>query len=318
MGPYRQGVGALYPSAGAGSDQRGRHAIGGRNAQPGGRRGRGNHGRGGRGRTKFGFHNQCWPLQEAVAAAPAPANPRLVLPCPAPRTSAPTPAPAPTPTPPTLLPPAAPAAAISSNKAAAAALRAQKHKHPTNVPSSAAAVEVEAYHHVNAQPPNPAPAANINPLSPATPLSQFVKSTGNTHQKAGSRTRPTPSRKGSQHKLKGGQLNHPSCAYPPVGDPVEHQAFLSAPAKRQARRARQQDRAAAANFGMPQDLQLHESGEHNTYTTKMCCLYVCSSLIWLQLVFFNVILGSFDHFCCRCPDECQRLVLEVATVAPVQ
>ena len=166
----------------------------------------------------------------------------------------------------TLLPPAA---AISSNKAAAAALRAQKHKHPTNVPSSAAAAQVKADHHTDAQPPNPASRPNTNPLSPATPLSQFAKNTGNTHQKAGSRTRPTPPHKGFRHKLKGGQLDqwYQSCAYPPVGDPVEHQAFLSAPSKRQARKAGQQGRAATASFGMPEDL--HESGEPNTCTTRL-------------------------------------------------
>ena len=267
---YRQGVGASYPGAGRG----GKHRIGGKNGQPGGRRGRG---RGGRGRASFGGQGQCWPLPSLpnMPAAATPASPGLPPPCPAPRSSAPAAAasPKPIPTPPTLPPPAAaPALAFSTNKAAAAALRAQKHKRPTAVPAAMADADSQAerYHNTDAhvQPPSLAPATNITPVAPVTPHFQHVKPTGNTHQKSGGRTRPVPQRKGLQHQ--GGQPYPQSSAYPPVGDPVQHQAFLSDPSKRHAPKPRQQGRpATAAGFGIPEGLD--GSGEHDMYIIAFSC-----------------------------------------------
>ena len=257
---YGQGVGASYPGAGRGG--RPKHGIGGRNRQLGGRRRRGSHSRGGRGRAGFGCRGQCWPLPNLpiIPAAATPATPVHVPPiaCPAAdhEGSAPGPAvasaPVPTPTPPTLPPAAAPAVAFSSNKAAAAALRAQKHKHPIPVPAAMADHDADSQrnHKMDAQPPTPAPATNATPVVPVTPLSQHVKTTGKIHQKSGGRTRPLPQaeRKGPQHQQ--GQPNPHSPAYPPVGDPVQHQAFLPNPSKRQAPKPMQQGRLAIAEgFG---------------------------------------------------------------------
>ena len=267
---YRQGVGASYPVAGRG----GKHGTGGRNGQPGGRRGRG---RGGRGRASFGCQGQCWPLPNLpnMPAAATPASPGLAPPCPAPRGPAPAaaPGPMPLPTPPTLPPPAAaPALAFSSNKAAAAALRAQKHKRPTTVPAAMADADSQRCHNMDAQPPSPAPATNIIPVAPVTPHFQHVKPTGSTHQKSGGRTRPVPQRKGAQHQ--GGQPNPQSSAYPPVGDPVPHQAFLPTPSKRHAPKRRQQGRPAiAAGFGIQQGL--NGSGEHKMYTIALSIEHCC-------------------------------------------
>ena len=102
----------------------------------------------------------------------------------------------------------------------------------------------------------------MTPVIPVTPLSLHVNPTGNTHQKSGGRTRPV-SRKGKGPQYQGGQLqlNPLSSAYPPVGDPVQHQAFLPKPSKCQAPKPMQQGRmATAAGFGTPEGLD--GSGEH--------------------------------------------------------
>lgn len=208
-----------------------------------------------------------------MPAAATPASVGLVPPCPAPRGSTPgpaaAPAPMPTPTPPTLPPPAAaPTVAFSSNKAAAAALRAYKHKRPTTVPAGVAGADSQRYLSMDAQLPTPAPATNITPVMPVTPLPQHANITGNTHQKSGGRTRPVPQRQGPKHQ--GGQSHPQSSAYPPVGDPVQHQAFLSKPSKRQAHKPRQQGRpATAAGSGVPQGLT--GLGEHTMDTTALRC-----------------------------------------------
>ena len=121
---------------------------------------------------------------------------------------------------PTSPPPAAPAVALSSNKAVAAALRAQKHKRPTAVSVAMA----EGDNSLDAQ---PVPAAN------AMPMTQPSQDT-NAHQKASNKARPGPQHKGGKMfpAYHGGQPNPGPPAFPPVGDPVQHQAFLHTPRKR--------------------------------------------------------------------------------------
>ena len=240
---YRQGAGAWYPPApgyqGAGGV--GRHGRGGKNRQPGGRQGLG---RGGRGKATFGGQGQCWPLPYM----PAVAAPASLLPSPPSRDPAPAPAPAPPTLPPPIAPaaPAAPAVAISSNKAAAAALRAQKHKRPKTVPAAMIDTDSHPQNIMDAQPATSVPTTNITAVKPPTVAQHGT--TVNIHHTAGYKTCPVPQRKGPKHH--GGQPNQPPPVYPPVGDPVQHQAFLSTPSKRQSTRSRQQGRSIAQDFGI--------------------------------------------------------------------
>ena len=130
---------------------------------------------------------------------------------------------------------AAPAAAVSSNKTVAAALRAQKHKRPTTVPPAVA----EGVSDLDAQ---PVPAASATAIAPP-----------GQRMKVANRTKPAPQRRGAANMFPAYHGGHPkSPPYPPVGDPVQHQAFLATPNKRFQPQPppppRQQDRPYQPNF----------------------------------------------------------------------
>ena len=148
----------------------------------------------------------------------APPSARLVPTRPPPKG----PAPLTAPVSPTSPPPATPAVAVSDNKAVAAALRAQKHKRPTAVPVALA----EGDNSLDAQPVPASSAANAMHVTP--PGQRF-----DAHQKASNKARPGPNRSSTNMFLAyhGGQRNPAPPAFPPVGDPVQHQAFLHTPRK---------------------------------------------------------------------------------------